>query len=851
MQRKAIEYIPSSHLDLFWLGSFRTCLERGAEVIKGYLDRCLATEEETFLLETVVFAEYFLERHPEYLAPVRELVAAGRLEVGAAFIDRWETLVLAESHVRNIVIGQRWCREVLGADARTAAHPDLPSLVPQIAQIYRQAGVRYYATSRKVFEHGQVWRHRAPDGTTLLVLNYPRIYLFTILDPADVPAELLPRLHATSLDLERTQAGFPRGVVAVPGSAGDLADRRNFRRSHGRYLEEFVGQYREQYPEFDFGYTIPSRLLSEYEAEPGLPELAGEIPSVWGVAADEEAAFFRRDRRLEATLLTAETLAAAACHLGVDWRPAGTEAWQGTFHDAAFFGRKDLVTPGEELAELWRMHVFTQDHNGGGQEGVLSSFQKRVIQERCQEYAEAIFDSSLKGLGAGLEAADAGLLVFNPHGRAWSGTLTLPPGTLPAGHVPVDPGGGPVPMQVLATGEEALRLSEVPPVGYRFYPFQRQEVNDDPAGPAPVQVERSRRLLLLRSQALELAVDLRSGNLVRLLDLERGVEWGHAGLGALSSVEECGNDTALRIGPGAVVLRESLLGVEPTGTGPLCRQVEVRKRLAGCDVLQTLTLWGHEARLDLRTRILWWGKRNQQVRMGLPTVAVKGAIVYGSPFFAVAWDETVAGAAPRRPDEIAPEDYDRYREVQGWLHLRGAGGGITICSDNPGVHHDGSLEAVLLRTPPSCGDPRLYWENAGEQVFDFCFIPGDGDWREADAPRLATARFRPPVARAVPSGGGTLPTSDSLLAIEGAQVSAIYPGADSASTMVRFYETAGRSGEARLTGPLCDGPAALVDLLEDTLPEQEALTGKPGDWRVDLPAWRIVTVRLDAVTSDV
>jgi hypothetical protein len=612
MQRKAIEYIPSSHLDLFWLGSFRTCLERGAEVIKGYLDRCLEAEEETFLLETVVFAEYFLERHPEYLAPVRELVAAGRLEVGAAFIDRWETLVLAESHVRNIVIGQRWCREVLGADARTAAHPDLPSLVPQIAQIYRQAGVRYYATSRKVFEHGQVWRHRAPDGTTLLVLNYPRIYLFTILDPADVPAELLPRLHATSLDLERTQAGFPRGVVAVPGSAGDLADRRNFRRSHGRYLEEFVGQYREQYPEFDFGYTIPSRLLSEYEAEPGLPELAGEVPSVWGVAADEEAAFFRRDRRLEATLLTAETLAAAACHLGVDWRPAGTEAWQGMFHDAAFFGRKDLVTPGEELAELWRMHVFTQDHN-----------------------------------------------------------------------------------------------------------------------------------------------------------------------------------------------------------------------------------------------VLWWGKRNQQVRMGLPTVAVKGAIVYGSPFFAVAWDETVAGAAPRRPDEIAPEDYDRYREVQGWLHLRGAGGGMTICSDNPGVHHDGSLEAVLLRTPPSCGDPRLYWENAGEQVFDFCFIPGDGDWREADAPRLATARFRPPVARAVPSGGGTLPTSDSLLAIEGAQVSAIYPGADSASTMVRFYETAGRSGEARLTGPLCDGPAALVDLLEDTLPEQEALTGKPGDWRVDLPAWRIVTVRLDAVTSDV
>jgi alpha-mannosidase len=704
--------------------------------------------------------------------------------------------------------------------------------------------VRYYVTSRKVFELGQVWRHRAPDGTTLLVLNYPGIYLFTILDPADVPAELLPRLHSSSLDLERALAGFPRGVVAVPGSAGDLADRRNFRRSHGRYLEEFVGQYREQYPDIDFGYTLPSRLLSEYEAEPGLPELAGEIPSVWGVAADEEAAFFRRDRRLEATLLTAETMAAAARHLGLDWRPAGADEWQGTFHDAAFFGRKDPIAPGDELAELWRMHVFTQDHNGGGQEGVLSSFQKRTIQERCQEYAAAIVDRALQALGEELATAESGLLVFNPHGRAWSGTLTLPPGTLPAGRAPVDSGGEPVPMQVLSGREEALRLSAVPPVGYRFYPLQRREAKDENGGPSPVRLERGRRLLLLRSQALEVAVDLRSGSLVRLLDLERGEEWGHAGLGALCSVEECGNDTALRIAPGAVVLRESLLGVESVGAGALCRQVEVRKRLAGCDVLQTLTLWGHEARLDLRTRILWWGKRNQQVRLGLPTVADKGAIVYGSPFYAVAWDETVAGAAPRRPDEIAPEDYDRYREVQGWLHLRGAGGGMTICSDNPGFHHGGSLEAVLLRTPPSCGDPRLYWENAGEQVFDFSFVPGDGDWRRADAPRLAAERFRPPVARAVTSGGGPLATSASLLAIEGALVSAIYTGLDRAGTVVRFHEPAGRTGAARLTGPLGNGRATLVDLLEDTLPEQEALAGEPGDWRIRLPAWRIATVRL-------
>jgi len=59
MERSVIAYIPSSHLDLFWLGTYKTCLERGAEVIRQYLDRCAQTTAETFLLETVVFAEYF------------------------------------------------------------------------------------------------------------------------------------------------------------------------------------------------------------------------------------------------------------------------------------------------------------------------------------------------------------------------------------------------------------------------------------------------------------------------------------------------------------------------------------------------------------------------------------------------------------------------------------------------------------------------------------------------------------------------------------------------------------------------------------------------------------------------
>ena len=35
-------------------------MARGVELIKQYIDRCVESEEETFLLETAVFAEEFL-----------------------------------------------------------------------------------------------------------------------------------------------------------------------------------------------------------------------------------------------------------------------------------------------------------------------------------------------------------------------------------------------------------------------------------------------------------------------------------------------------------------------------------------------------------------------------------------------------------------------------------------------------------------------------------------------------------------------------------------------------------------------------------------------------------------------
>jgi len=849
MARRTISYLPSSHLDLFWLGNYKTCLERGAEVIRQYVERCGVAEDETFLLDTVVFAEYFLERHPELRTLFLQLVREGRLEVGAAYVDRWETLILGESLIRNTQIGKRWCRDVLDIDNPTITHPDLPSMTPQIAQIYTQVGVRYYVTSRKVFPHGQVWRYQSPDGSRMLVLNYPRHYVFAFMDESDNP-DAARRAWVSPLNIGATLQGFPLGTVLVSGSAGDLTDRSDFVQRYGRNLEEYVQLYRDKYPEFDFTYSTATRVLSEYEQYDDLPCLSGEIPSVWGVAADEEATFFPRDRQIENQLLTAETLVAMAEYIHLPWRPADADQWQGTFYEAAFFARKDPIEPGRELAELWRMHIFTQDHNGGGQEGALSTFQKRVIQQRCLVYTRAIIDQCVDELGRRLALDAECLLVVNPHGQAWSGVLavTVPMQRWQAGFCLADDDGAPLVTQAQPQGDHQMlvhvALPAIPSVGYRAFKLCPIQAPDAAPTARAIQISQDETAMHLTSAELIVSIDRTTGNLTRLYDRRREQEWGSEQVGRLYATQELGNDVTLRIAPDATVTEQTLIRIEVVEAGALFSTVRIVKHIMHCEVEQTITLWNDEAHLDLQTRIYWWGAHNQQVRMVLPGAAERANVTYGAPFYGVGWTESAEGSLPRNSDEISPSDQSSYREVQGWLHSRGERGGITIFTMHPAFYHDEkTLAAVLLRTSPSCGDNRLFWENAGEQIFTFSLRLNERNWRTSDVQQQAAHQLRLPVAQLVQTQNGDLPIAQSFLQVRGSSValSSLYPGSIPGVTMVRVWETAGVSQEIAFTGPLGGKAAVSANLLDEA---DESLAGEPADWQLSLPAWAIRTVQL-------
>ena len=785
MARPQFIYIYESHLDLFWIGDYRYCLERGRHVIKQYIDRCLEHPDEAFLLETVVFLEHFLKEHPDYEDAVRKLWAEGSLDVGAAYVDIMEHLILGESQIRNIVRGRQWCRERLGIETRLAAHADLPALVPQMPQIYRQAGVDFYSTSRKVFPDGQVWVHVAPDGTGLRIFSHPVHY--DLHELKRNAAELNEgRGWGSYLDPEDALKGFPLGKVVLSAGAGDQADMECFLKRHGKSARDLVDEYCDTFPEYEFRFGTVSGMMREYDGhEDALPRLSGEIPSVWGMTS-VPSSFFQRNRRLEGALLTAEFLASVGQWYGLPPIAEERGEWFGTLYERLYYLDNDPVPRGGELDELWKMHIFICDHNFSGNFASQTAFDKRTIQQRALGYAKEMVSHGMRCLGG--EPQDGrGFVVFNPLNWSRSEPITVEP--LPGGFV--DHEGRPVPMQV--AGETAVLLPTVPAAGYTVL----SPAASVDAAPGPMVADAD-DAIVISTDAIEVTVSKSPGAMTGLVDRRTGADWGAEDLARLYAVYEAKFDVPLGVDEDAVLDTDETAAVEVTASGPLFATVKVTKSILKAHVEQEVTVWQSPVdAVDVKTTVLWHGQRRVQLRQHLPTAAERDDVTYGTPFYGNAWTNVVPGSGPRNPDEMADmEHWHDYRELQLWVHQQRPGNAIAMSSLHATYHWGrAGFEAVLMRTTPSGADPRFFWERAGrrEFAFRFKFVDPDGDVTAAS--RMGQEALCPLVAGPAGDGCPDLPAGAGFVELEGDGLilSAVHPAADGDGLIVRFFESAGRA----------------------------------------------------------
>lgn len=828
---KSVVIIPTSHLDLFWLGDYRNCLRRGDKIIREYLDRCVESGDETFVIDTVIFAEHFINNNPEYLPIVRQLLKEGRLEIGTAYIDRGENLVLGESLIRNIQIGRKWNRDTVGIESRLAAHPDLPGLNAQTAQIYVQAGIEYYITSRKIFQEGRIWRHRSPDGTALIFLTWPMHYMMAPMDDGDIPEGLKGNFIAgRTFSRDDLDGRYPFGTVPIAGSAGDLTGPNDFVEWFGYDVRHFVDTYRDRYPETTWGFAVPGTVIAPYLANPDttLEEVHGSIPSVWGVAASEGMRFLHQLRELEHCLLSAETAGVLARLRGKNALPPEASSWSGLYGEYQYFADRDTPPEGYEWEWLWRMHVFTQDHNSGGQDGVLSTFAKKVRHDRSREYTNQVIahafgkDQGSNGVGilrTRLGASESLVIVDGEEASAIS-SLADPRVSNSTQAI------------VGADGVAQLAVSLEPSTGVGYSPLilaDRSTVTD-----AAVKV--SSDSINVQNKFMSLTTDRVTGE-TTITDLLRGQTW--SGIAPnVNVVPEIGTDVSITTDEGAREI-STTTSVDVVSEGPLCTQIRIVRKLLDVTWVNMLTVWNDESRVDLDLHVQWPGFSKWQIRMPLVKSISRESIMFGTPFHAQRWDQIpVQVNDGYAPDEANPEAYAQYREVQHWLHLRGANAGMTIATRHPAFRNDGqNLDAVLMRTPVSCGDNRLYWSNPGSNGWHFELNLTDAVWDTAKAPERGDISWRRPVIRA-----GVSPEKVLMLANNGenVQLSACFAGSDGSIT-ARLVNQSDRTCEVRLAGEAVGATSELMDLDENVT---SRIDSSSGECVVMMRPWQIQTVRL-------
>jgi alpha-mannosidase len=171
--------VPHTHWDREWYLPFEAFRLRLGAVVDGILDTLEGDPSfASFTLDgQAIVLEDYVEVRPDNEGRLRELLAAGRLEVGPSYVLPDEILVGGESLVRNLLLGRRICRR-FGVEPSGAGYlPDSFGHPAQLPQILAGFGIRTFLFSRgmgdEIDDVGVVFRWQAGPAEVLACQMLP------------------------------------------------------------------------------------------------------------------------------------------------------------------------------------------------------------------------------------------------------------------------------------------------------------------------------------------------------------------------------------------------------------------------------------------------------------------------------------------------------------------------------------------------------------------------------------------------------------------------------------------------------------------------------------------------------
>lgn len=764
-----------AHLDLAWLWPLdetRRKAERTFSTVVALMERYPEFKFNQSSAQIYAFVE--ADNRPLF-EQIRRRVRAGQWElIGGMWVETDANMPCGESLTRQLLYGQRYFGRYFGRHAQVAWLPDCFGFTPALPQLFRQAGITSFVTTKlawnetNTFPHDLFW-WEGLDGSRVLSHSFYNPHAFYNAVPD------AQTLHDTWQNF-RGKRDHPESLLTIGhGDGGGGPTEGMLRRV--RDLGDMPAL-----PEVGFEqvHSLLGRMQQRARKR-DLPVWVGELYlELHRGTLTTQGRTKRSHRRAERWLMRSEVVASMVSLLGLmkvgSLEPLWRRLLRQQFHD---------ILPGSSIAEVYEQAEATLGD-------VITQ-----SEERLEPYLDAL-DGRFTTNGDRL-----GLLVVNP--ELAQRPLRV---RLEAGH----------------PASEALDAQKTDdgPIVCSNHTVAGLSVNVlfDLAAPEGLTV--SRKHLENRFVRVDLAPN---GSLARIFDKQAGREvLAGRGNQLWAYVDKPRTWDAWDID---VDYREQgdeitdLSSVEVVETGPCRAAIELERRFRSSTIRQTVRLWANSPRLDFVTAFDWHD-RHYLLKAHFPLNVRSDYANF----------ETAFGVVKRPTHRNTSFDAARF-EVAGhrFADLSEPGYGVALLNDGRyGYHTLGNDLGLSLLRAPTYPDP---YADEGKQRLVYALLPHQGDWLQGGVLQEAEDLNNPLVARPIESAQAL---SWQAVKITGLSLGlgCLKVSEDDDGLILRVYEPQGARGNIDLKLPQGWQVAEEVDILERSLgaPKYDFKPFQVRSWRL-------------------
>ncbi|MGC2476729.1 MAG: glycoside hydrolase family 38 C-terminal domain-containing protein, partial [Candidatus Sulfotelmatobacter sp.] len=239
-------------------------------------------------------------------------------------------------------------------------------------------------------------------------------------------------------------------------------------------------------------------------------------------------------------------------------------------------------------------------------------------------------------------------------------------------------------------------------------------------------------------------------------------------------------------------------------SGPLRAVIRVKNHFQNSTFIRDITLYAGVPRVDVKMQTEWHEK-HILLKVAFPVSAHSDHATYEIPF----------GSVERPTTRNTPAEQAQFEvPAQRWADLSDAKHGLSLLNDSKyGYDAKGNVLRLSLLRSPEYPDPHA---DEGHHEFTYSVYPHGGGWKDALTIRQGYELNYKLVPLAVGNHQGTLPPEHSFLQAKSDNVivTAVKKAEDENSLILRFYEWAGKTGDAVFQLPAGAQSASETDLME-------------------------------------